>query len=127
MPEISVIYGGHDVCEQLGEGEWCFRVKRYQDGGHVSLVHQHIPRNRMSQDRALEVHRALIPTLDNWTAEWVISSNQNGRVGGSERYPGFQFSLSHPCKGVVRKYISSGNTTAWIDTFVGNSGETPEA
>jgi hypothetical protein len=84
----------------------------------VELFHEHIPSHRISLESEIEALRALVGQFAGWNGLFVLHSRLNNRRGGPSRYPGFMAHTSYPEEGVLRRYISSGNVTAWSDTVI---------
>ena len=112
------MYKRHKICPELGCKEKCFRAQRYEDGNTIEVFHEHIPSHRISLDAGIEALRALVGQFAGWNGLFILHSRLNNRRGGPSRYPGFMSHVSYPEEGVLRRYFSSGNVTAWSDTVI---------
>lgn len=112
------MYERYKICSELNCGEMCFRAQRYEDGNTVEVFHEHIPSHRISSDSAQEVLRSLIGLFSGWDGVSILRSRLNNRSGGPSRGPCFSYHDSYPEEGVHRRYLRSGNVTAWVDTVV---------
>lgn len=98
--------------------EKCFRVQRYAEGTLIDVFQEHVPSHRISSDSETEILRALLSHFAGWNGIFILHARLNDRRGGPSRYPGFTFHVTYPEKGVLRRYISSGNVTAWSDSVI---------
>lgn len=112
------MYERYKICPELSGKEKCFRVQRYEDGNIIEVFHEHIPSHRISLDSEIEALRALVGQFAGWNGLFNLRSRLNNRRGGPSRYPGFMFHASYPEEGVLRRYSSSGNVTAWSDSVI---------
>ena len=112
------IYERHDLCQDLKPGDLCFRSKTYSNGVHTNDLHEHIPAHRISQDDCIAVLRSLAARYAGWSGESILHSHLNRRPGGPSRSPAFLHHISYPQPGVIRHYVSAGNTHAWLDRIV---------
>lgn len=112
------MYERFKICPELSRKEKCFRAQRYKDGNMVEVFHEHIPSHRISLDSELEALRALVGQIAGWNGLFILHARLNDRRGGPSRYPGFISHVSYPEEGVLRRYLSSGNVTAWSDTII---------
>jgi hypothetical protein len=114
-PTIAGVFTGFQLCAELVARRVCFRVRRYQEGDHFVLHHQHVPLHRTSECRRHEVLRSLVACHSGWRGEWIVSSLLNNRGEDPRRYPGFLHDVSYPERGVLRHTVSAGNVEAWCD------------
>ena len=108
-------YTNHMVCETLVPKQRCFRCFQYRDGRVEEVCHEHLPKYRMAQEKAMEVLRAMVSVSGQWPLVYVVRSHMNSRSAEPEVYPGFRFQFEYPAKGVARYIQSSGNDWAWFD------------
>jgi hypothetical protein len=106
------------ICPTLGPSERCLRVMQYRDGRFEDIHHQHVPASRLSVGVETEVLRALVSSAGAWPPDWQVTSRLNARRGGPSVYPRFTIVVGHPEPGVLRRYCSSGDVTAWCDSVV---------
>jgi hypothetical protein len=116
------MYERYKLCPSLGRKEKCFRVQRYEEGSTVEVFHEHVPSHRISLKSEIGALRALVGQYAGWNGAYVLHSWLNNRRGGPSRYPGFTSHVTYPEEGIIRRYFSSGNTTAWSDTIVSCGG-----
>ena len=112
------IYERHDLCNDLAPAVMCFRSKTYANGEHTNELHEHVPAHRISQEDAVSTLRSLVARFAGWSGESIIHSNLNARSGGPDCSPGFVHRITYPQPGVLRHYVSSGNTQAWFDKVI---------
>ena len=103
---------GYQLCPSLAYGEICFCALNYDEGKFEGVGHEHIPAQRIAQERSLEVLRSLVARFSEWPAKYVIHSYLNRRPGVPHCYPGFTTHASYAEPGVIRQYISSPAVTA---------------
>jgi hypothetical protein len=84
----------------------------------VEVFHEHIPLHRISQEAEIEALHTLVSHFEGWSETYILHSLLNKRQGGPECWPGFISHVAYPEPGVIRRYFSSKNTTAWTDTVV---------
>ena len=116
------MYEDHKICTELIHGEKCFRVHRYCKGEIAELFHEHVPSRRISLESETEVLRALVGQCEGWNGMFILHSRLNNRTGGPSRHPVFLSKVSYPEAGVIRRYSSAGNATAWSDTVISPGG-----
>ena len=112
------MYERYKICPELSSKEKCFRAQRYEDGNLIEVFHEHIPSHRISLDSEIEALRALVGQFAGWNGLFNLHSRLNNRRGDPSRYPDFMSHVSYPEEGVLRRYFSSGNVTAWSDTVI---------
>ena len=112
------MYDQYMICPSLRPKEKCFRVQRYEDGHVIEVFHEHIPSHRISLDSEIEVLRTLVGHFAGWNGMFILHSRLNSRRGGPSRYPGFVSHVTYPEEGVLRRYFSSDDVTAWSDTVI---------
>ena len=115
------MYERYMICPDLRCKEKCFRVQRYEEGKMVEVFHEHIPFHRISLESEIEVLRALVSQFAGWNGMFILHSHLNNRRGGPSRYPGFTSHVAYPEEGVLRRYLGSGNVTAWSDSVISPS------
>jgi hypothetical protein len=119
VPHATAPYENFELCPTLTSKVRCFRVRTYKEGIFSEVAHEHVPAPRLSQDRSLEVLRALVARFAEWPAVYVVRSHLNDRGRSPQTYPGFLHSTNYPEAGVLRHYVSSSNVTAWgVDAVV---------
>jgi hypothetical protein len=106
------------LCPKLISKEKCFRVERYDQRAMVEVFHEHIPLHRISQEVEIEALHTLVGHFEGWSGTYILHLLLNKRRGGPECWPGFIGHIEYPEPGVIRRYFSSKNTTAWTDTIV---------
>jgi hypothetical protein len=118
------MYTGFEICPDLKLKEKCFRVQLYDHNKvkYEEVFHEHIPMRRISLDSELEALRALVDHFAGWPATFILHSRLNNRPGGPSRYPVFVCNVEYPEKGVIRRYVRSGDALAWSD-FVISQGD----
>jgi hypothetical protein len=84
----------------------------------IEVFHEHIPSHRISLDSEAEVLRALVGQFADWNGLFILQSRLNNRRGGPSRYSGFTSHVAYPEEGVLRRYFSSGDVTAWSDSII---------
>jgi len=114
-------FENYELCSDLASGDLCFRVRKYVEGRYSELAHEHVPSFRLSQDRALEVARALVARFEEWPGKYIVHSHLNRRGRNPQTYPGFSHYTSHPEAGVLRQHVSSSHVTAWVDSVISKS------
>lgn len=110
------MYERYKNCSDLRAQEKCFRVQQYQRGEVVEMFHEHVPAHRISLDSEIETLRALVGQYAGWGGYFIVHSRLNSRRGGPSAYPGFISRVTYPEEGVIRRYFSWGDTTAWADS-----------
>jgi len=119
LPEgVGTMDERYMICPDLTCREKCFRVQRYEEGNLIETFHEHVPSYRLSVDSEIETLRALIGQYAGWNAMFILHSRLNDRRGGPSRYPIFSSHIAYPEKGVIRRYFSSTNVTAWVDSVI---------
>jgi hypothetical protein len=116
--EWGDMYHGYMMCPDLTSGILCFRVQKYNQGSFETAFHEHVPRRRISQDRAGEVLRALVSCFSNWPGNFILQSHLNDRGTDPPRYPGFRHDVSYPEPGVLRHTVSGVHAHAWHDEVI---------
>lgn len=95
----------------------------------LEVFHEHVPAHRISLDSEIEALKALIVNFSGWSANAVLHSHLNRRLGGPTGAPSFVANVSYPEEGVIRRYFSAGSVTAWSDSVTVSSSfrdyETP--
>ena len=112
------MYENFKLCPILGFKEMCLCVQQYSDGMITELFHQHVPSHRLSQAAEFEVLRCLVGKFASWNGQYILHSRLNRRTGGPSQHPRFCSKVEYPEPGVIRHYISSGNTSAWSDRVI---------
>ena len=115
---VPETYTGLKLCAQLKANERCFCVQRYKDGAFEETFHEHVPSHRLSLDGELETLRGLVDQCAGWPPSFILHSRLNNRRGGPSQYPGLKSYVEYPEPGVIRRYFSSGNATAWSDEVI---------
>jgi hypothetical protein len=110
------MYENFKICPNLRPKEKCFRVQQYSGGKVVELFHEHVPSHRISQDAEIDALRCLVGQC--WNSLYVLHSRLNERRGGPAHYPKLLSQVTYPEPGVIRRYFSSGDTTAWLDQVI---------
>lgn len=108
----------YKLCPDLIAQEKCFRVQKYNQGRIDELFHEHIPCHRISLESEIEALHALVDHFAGWSGRYILHSRLNKRRGGPSKYPGYVAQVEYPEEGVIRRYFSSGDTTAWSDTVL---------
>lgn len=108
----------HLLCADLVPGVRCFRSMRFRDGTWTETLHEHVPSHRISRAAAHEALRSIAARVEEWPANFILSSYLNSRSGTPERYPGFTSTVSYPEGGVVRVTVTARNTWASCDRVV---------
>jgi hypothetical protein len=112
------MYENYKPCPKLKAKQKCFRVQRYRDGTIVEVFHEHVPASRISVPSELETLRALAGQAEGWNGMLVLHSRLNDRPGDPSRHPRFVCTTSYPEAGVLRRYVTAANSTAWSDSVV---------
>ncbi len=115
------MYERYKLCPDLILGQKCFRVQRYNEGNFDEVFHEHVPSHRISLDSELEVLRVLAGHYTDWSGTFILHSRLNKRRGGPSQYPVFTYHFSYPEEGTIRRYVSSGDVSAWSDTVIVHS------
>ena len=118
QPVHGYVYKRYKLCPGLSPWEKCFRVQRYSQGKIDEVFHEHVPSHRIHLDSEIEVLRALVGHYAGWPATFVLHSRLNNRRGGAPQHPRFVSHVEYPEEGVIRRYFSSGDATAWSDTVI---------
>ena len=112
------MYENFKLCPTLGRKEKCFRVQQYREGQVTELFHEHVPSHRLSQDAEIDALRCLVGQFAAWNGQYILHSRLNDRRGGPSQHPKFMSHVTYPEPGVIRRYFSAGNITAWSDHVV---------
>lgn len=112
------MYENYKICPLLSVKEKCVRVQRYTEGEFIECFHEHVPSRRLSLDAESEALRALVGQCAGWNGALILHSRLNNRKGGPSRYPGLTSHVGYPEAGVIRRYWSAGDVTAWSDTVI---------
>ena len=119
MSDASDIYESYKLCAELKPKEVCVVLERCESGGYARLVHAHVPYRRISNDRRLELLRALIlgakRSADDELSS-IISYFLNDRGRSPERRS-LPVHVAYPEPGVLRTYCGT-NLIAWSDQVV---------
>ena len=108
----------YKICPDLNSKEKCFRVQRSEGRDVTEVFHEHVPSHRITSDSEIDVLRALIGHFAGWNAQFILYSRLNNRPGCPSRYPKFMSHVAYPEEGALRRYLSSGNVTAWSDSVI---------
>lgn len=87
----------------------------------LDVIHEHVPAHRISLDAEMEVLRNLVSHCAGWNGVFILRSRLNDRRGGPSQYPSFTCYVTYPQEGVLRRYVSSGAITSWVDTVIGHN------
>lgn len=112
------MYENFKLCSDLYCEDKCFRVQQYRDGKMTVLFHEHVPSHRLSQDAEIDALRCLVGQFASWSGQYILHSRLNQRRGGPSQYPKLISHVTYPEPGVMRRYFSSGDTTAWSDQVI---------
>ena len=124
-PEATTRYTGHCICPDLKPKQLCFCVREYKEGLFHTVLHEHMPAQRLSQESTQEALRSLVARYSGWPGEWILRSLLNTRGSQPERYPGFTHDVSYPEAGVFRHTVSGTGVHAWCDSVISNQDFRP--
>ena len=114
----SSIYPGWQICETLCPNEKCFRVRIYSSGSYKDVLHEHIPKHRLSLDSSLNLLKNLLTKYSEWDDSMIINSYLNNRRGNPRKNLTIQWPVEYPEPGVFRRFCSCGNVTVWMDEVI---------
>ncbi|MDA3897157.1 MAG: hypothetical protein PF482_13535 [Desulfobacteraceae bacterium] len=114
----SDLYTDYKICDALKTNEKCFRLHEYNKGNFNELFHEHVPKYRISTNNANEFMKTLVVHHSSYGDPEILSTYLNNRG----KNPSFlQLGLwitEYPEPGVLRRFFSSGNLTAWYDEVI---------
>lgn len=96
-------------------GDYCFRAFQLRAGVVTPTFHDHVPRNRISGDRAKETLRTIVALAGNWTAGYALHSQLNDLGKDPEHYPRTLIRVTQEALRTTRSVCSSGDDWAWYD------------
>jgi len=114
----KLIYSGFKVCSSLKPNEKCFYVREYSEGKFHEILHEHVPKHRISRSGSEEILRTIIARYSAWDASRILRSFLNRRGNKPLAQTAFITNEEYPEPGVFRLYISSGNIGGWFDEVV---------
>jgi hypothetical protein len=93
-------------------------VERYEKGEFKRQFHQHVPKSRLSNERRINLLRALVSRFSDMGAEAIVRCHLNtrGKTPPADDHS-LRFVVSYPEQGVLRSYCGI-NTKAWSDEVV---------
>ena len=113
----TVPYSGVSLCPDLRPKQKCFRVQRYNQGRFQDEFHEHVPRHRMTVDRATEAIRALVIRFANVQGSVILQSLLTKRGTSPRAGNMLDVHVDYPEPGVLRK-ACGGDVIAWVDEVV---------
>ena len=114
------MYEGYKLCPDLRASDVCVVVEQYREGLFERQFHQHFPKFRMSQERRLELLRALVARYYGGTGmgfDLIVNCHLNTRGRNPPAGAALRIVTSYPEAGVLRQYCG-GDTCAWCDVVV---------
>lgn len=112
------MYERYKICPKLGPKEKCFRVQQFRNGEVIELFHQHVPAHRISLNAEINALEALLGHFAGWNGIYILHSRLNNRGSEPAQFPRVIAHVAYPEEGVIRRYFSSGDTTAWSDNVI---------
>ncbi len=114
----SNLYTGYKICKGLKANEKCFRLHEYNEGEFHELFHEHIPKHRISADNAGEFMKTLVVRHSSLGDPEILRTYLKKRGKNPAAIEFGQVVIEYPEPGVLRKYFSCGNTSAWFDEVI---------
>lgn len=118
MSSENKIYSGYRICGALKANEKCFCLYEYKEGNYNELFHQHVPKHRISGDSASEFMKSLVVRHSALGDPEILRCYLNNRGKSPSAISLGQVITEYPEPGVLRKYYSCGNTSAWYDEVI---------
>lgn len=112
------IYSGYRICGALKANEKCFCLYEYKEGSYNELFHQHVPNHRISGDGASEFMKSLVVRHSALGDPEILRCYLNSRGKSPSAISLGKVITEYPEPGVIRKYYSCGNTSAWYDEVI---------
>ena len=109
---------GYKVCKDLKVNEKCFRLHEYNEGDFNELFHEHVPKHRISSDNASAFMKALVVRHSPLGDPEILRTYLNNRGKNPGAIQLGQVVIEYPEPGVIRRYFSCGNTSAWYDEVI---------
>jgi hypothetical protein len=112
------MFSGYRICSSLKANEKCFCLDEYKEGNYSEIFHQHVPKHRISGESASEFMKALVvrhSALGNYE---ILRCYLNKRGKSPSAILLGQVVIEYPEPGVLRKYYSCGNISAWYDEVI---------
>lgn len=118
MSPENKMYSGCRICSALIANEKCFCLYEYKEGNYNEIFHQHVPKHRISGDGAVEFMKALVVRHSALGDPEILRCYLNQRGKSPSAILLGQVVVEYPESGVLRKYYSCGNTSAWYDEVI---------
>jgi hypothetical protein len=114
------VFSSISLCGILNTKEKCFRLQRYIQGRFESLVHEHVPRHRISLESATEVMRAFVIRFQELSASEILRCHLNGRGKQPAAANCLAIHVDYPEPGVVRRSCGE-DIVSWMDEVIDES------
>ncbi len=110
-------YTRYQLCDELEPKQRCFRLRRRNGLEFEDLFHEHVPRHRISEDRALAAMKALI--FSNQKApDWqILHSYLNERGSAPPKFDRLPIHIDYPEPGVMRTHCGT-EISVWMDHVI---------
>lgn len=112
------MHTNYKICSTLKVNEKCFRLHEYNEGNFNEIFHEHVPSHRISSDNAICFMKALIIKHSAFGDFQILLTYLNERSKEPGAIKLGQIVTEYPEPGVLRKYYSSGNISAWYDEVI---------
>lgn len=111
-------YSGFELCESLTHTDICIRILRYEGASRIETFHEHMPSRRLSDDNACQFLRTTLIRYSKLGDFEILKCFINRRSKNPSKIDFIQVNLEYPEPGVLRKYFTSRNYTAWFDKVI---------
>ena len=111
------MYENFMLCDELRPSEACLVVRQYDRGAFNTRYHAHVPNVRLSQDRRINLLRALVLHFSGLGPDTIVRCYLNDRGRDPEADRRLRIIVSYPEPGVLRSYCGT-DTQAWLDQVI---------
>jgi hypothetical protein len=111
-------YSGFRNCERLKQNQKCIKLLLYGKQGYEEVLHEHLPRHRLSYDDGLSLMRAIVSREMKVDYATLILAYLNKRRGGPKKESVFVTNVDYPEPGVLRLSCRCRDSLMWIDEVI---------